>query len=261
MTILARLIQLFNITGEGNIYHEILDIMLGNLSSLPALTLEEIAELCNTSTTTINRLLKKVGCSSFRLFKHQIEDTLNGFDKYNRFFPYSEYSIANLKQIYSDFFFDRIADLMDRIDTAQLEAITDLIHASKDVHLYCEFADSYAKQQFQIDLTYAGKKISSLQSPAQQMEDIHHLTAKSVVITTNQSVLPHYTAHQKVMKAVSETDASVIVIASTLTPSSSRYADYALYFKGSDTLSDNYLIDMTLNLLDLAYRSKYIDSI
>lgn len=259
MTILARLIQLFNMTGAGNIYHEVLDIMLSNLSRLPLLTLEEIAELCNTSTTTINRLLKKVGCPSFRLFKHQIGETLNGFDKHNRFFPYSEYSISNLKQIYSDFFFDRISDLMERIDTAQIEAVVDLIHASDDVHLYCEFADSYAKQQFQIDLTYAGKKVISLQDPSAQMEDSRNLTAKSVVITTNQAILPHYTSHQKVMKTVSETKASMIVITSTLTPSSSRYADYTLYFKGSDTLSDNYLIDMTLNLLDLAYRSKYID--
>lgn len=235
--------------------------MLENLFLLPNLSLEQTAELCNTSVITINRLLKKIQCPSFRAFKQRLGDILDGYGRHNRVFPYAPQPIDSLK----DAFFDRIiadtADLASHIDLAAVETICGLLHEAKDIHFYCEFSSSHAKQQFQVDLVYSGKQVISLCEPAEQMEDMKNLTGQSVVITTTQVALKHYAAHQNMLKAASKTDAAVVAIISSLSPAPSLYADYTLSYKGSDTALDNYFIDMLFNLMCITYRAKYIDSV
>lgn len=261
MTILNDLIMLYNSTAPGKVYHEVVKIMLDNLFLLPTLSLEQTAELCNTSAITINRLLKKIQCPSFRAFKQRLSDILDGYGRHNRVFAYTEQPIDELKNTFFNRIIEDTADLAQRIDLATVKTICDLLHKAKDIHFYCEFASSHAKHQFQIDLIYSGKQVISLCEPADQMEDMKGLSCDSVVITTTQAALKHYAAHQKMMKAVAETEAAVIAIVSSLSPAPSRYADYTLSYKGSDTALDNYFIDMLFNLMCITYRAKYIDSL
>ncbi len=259
MTILHDLIVLFNTTEPGKIYHEVVRIMLQNLFLLPTLSLEQTAELCNTSVITINRLLKKIQCPSFRTFKQRLQDILDGYGRHNRVFPYAQQPMDELKDTFFHRLLADIADLASHIDLAAVETICGLLHEARDIHFYCEFSSSHAKQQFQVDLVYSGKQVISLCEPADQMEDMKNLTRQSVVITTTQAALKHYADHQNMMKAASKTDAAMVAIVSSLSPIPSHYADYTLSYKGSDTALDNYFIDMLFNLMCITYRTKYID--
>ena len=57
MTVIHDLIFVYNSLSSERAFHSVIAIILKNLPRIPQMSLEETAELCNTSVVTINRLL------------------------------------------------------------------------------------------------------------------------------------------------------------------------------------------------------------
>lgn len=257
MTILHDLLSLYNNLPTDSVYHAVIAILFQNLPLLPNLSLEETAELCNTSIITINRLLKKIDCPSFRAFKQRIGDVTRGYNRHNRVFPYEKdsYDSPHLLLSLSQY----INGLSQYIVASQMEQIAELIHQSNDIRFYCKYAGSHAKQQFQLDLMYSGKKTTALSSSKEQIPDSQTLTSDSLVIATLVSSAKDYPTTLNLLKNISSSDAALVVISPTNTPDSVKHADHLIQFKGSDTALDNYIIDLIFNILCIAYCNKYID--
>lgn len=265
MTILHDLISLYNSLSVDRAFHNVIAIILQNLALIPELSLEETAELCNTSVITINRLLKQINCPSFRAFKQQIAEVLNGYSKYNRCFPYNQHPTANERATLPDIenyfthFQNILQDLRERIDIAQLEKAADILHEADDIHTYGPYAASHAKQQLQVDLMFSGKKVICYCNAADEARDARTLASGSAVIAQVISSYKNYSEHLPVIKGILTTKVPTIIITSTKTLNNFKEADCILTFCGTDTAMDNYFIDMIYNLLCIAHRAKYID--
>lgn len=265
MTILHDLISLYNSLSVDRAFHSVITILLQNLAMIPGLSLEETAELCNTSVITINRLLKQINCPSFRAFKQQIAEVINGYGKYNRCFPYSQQMLPREKSIpldienYFAHFKHIFEDLTQRIDIAQIEKAADILHQAHDIHTYGPFSASHAKQQLQVDLMFSGKKVICYCNAADEVRDAQTLGPSSAVIAQVISTYKNYSEHFPIIKKILAAKVPTIIITSTKTLNNFKEADCILTFCGTDTAMDNYFIDMIYNLLCIAHRAKYID--
>lgn len=265
MTILHDLISLYNSLSVDRAFHSVITILLQNLAMIPGLSLEETSELCNTSVITINRLLKQINCPSFRAFKQQIAEVINGYGKHNRCFPYNQQFPADDKAISSEIesyfshFQHIFEDLTQRIDIAQIEKAADILHQADNIHTYGPYAASHAKQQLQVDLMFSGKKVICYCNAADEVRDSQTLSPSSAVIAQVISSYKNYSEHFPVIKKILTAKIPTIIITSTKTLNNFKEADCILTFCGTDTAMDNYFIDMIYNLLCIAHRAKYID--
>lgn len=265
MTILHDLISLYNSLSPGRAFHSVIAVILQNLVMIPQLSLEETAELCNTSIITINRLLKQINCPSFRAFKQQIAEVINGYSKYNRCFPYNQHISSNEKAVITDIenyflnFQYIFEDLKQRVDINQIDRAVDILHNASDIHAYGPYAASHAKQQLQVDLMFSGKKVICYCNACDEAKDLAALGPHSAVIAQVISSYKNYSEHLPIIKKVLSSNIPTIIITSTKTLNNFKEADSILTFSGTDTAMDNYFIDMIYNILCIAHRAKYID--
>lgn len=264
MTIIHDLIALYNSISVDRVYHSIISILLQNLLLIPELSLEETAELCNTSIVTINRMLKQINCLSFRSFKQQIADVINGYSKYNRVFPYDQHNYSNEKLIktninhYLSYFQNSFQDFSDQVDPAQIENAADILQRADDIHVYGTYGASHAKQQLQVDLMFSGKQVICCDTKNED-KDAQSLGSKSSVIAQVIASDKNYSTNLPVIKRIISVGIPIIIITSTTTLNNFQEADCILTFKGTDTAMDNYFLDMIFNLICITYRTKYID--
>lgn len=265
MTIIHDLVAVYNSISVDRAFHSVIAALLKNLPQIPRMSLEETAELCNTSVITINRLLKEINCPSFRAFKQRVSDVINGYSKHNRVFPYDWQMPANdhdtAAQIANYFMYlqGNIQEMARRMDVSQIEMAADILYNAKDVHVYGMYPASHAKKQFQVDLMVSGKYYICYSKPADIREDIRTLGPESAVIT---QVIASYKDYSEIMPAINhvlELKIPTIVISSTKTLNNFKDARCVLTFPGTDTAMDNYFIDILFNLMCMIYRTNYID--
>ncbi len=79
MLILYRLISFYDALPLDDTYRASAAAILKHLHQIPSLSIEALAELCWSSPTTRNRLVRKLGCSSFSGFKREIQDALESY--------------------------------------------------------------------------------------------------------------------------------------------------------------------------------------
>ncbi len=265
MTVIHDLIFVYNSLSSERAFHSVIAIILKNLPRIPQMSLEETAELCNTSVVTINRLLKQINCPAFRVFKQQIADVIHGYGKHNRVFPYSQKALANGSAIrfcmgnYLSYLQNNIQDFANQMDMDQIEAAADTLYSADDIHVYGLYAASHAKQQFQMDLMVFGKNYICYGEPSDVSRDSETLGISSAVIAQVISSYKSYSEILPVIKQILEQKVPTIIITSTKTLNNFKGAQCVLTFPGTDTAMDNYFIDIIFNLICIAYRTKYID--
>ena len=70
--IIYNLLMFLNSSKEEDMYYSICLSMLQNLEKVPNCSINELADLCFTSTATISRFSKKFGYANFHEFKKEI---------------------------------------------------------------------------------------------------------------------------------------------------------------------------------------------
>src|SRR5699024_2773349 len=75
--IIYNLLTYLNAAKEEDMYYSIALTTVQNLDIIPNCSINELADLCFTSTATISRFCKKFGCASFPKFKEEVREGLN----------------------------------------------------------------------------------------------------------------------------------------------------------------------------------------
>jgi RpiR family carbohydrate utilization transcriptional regulator len=172
MTILHELISFYNACPVGSIYHVIAARLLQNLNAIGNLSIEELAILCFSSPTAISRIVRKLGCSSYKEFKRDISRALSEYPLRNRCLPYNDMTISSSTQTYFKYFHTMLDSLESDINPAYLDQVCNAIHSHARVRLYMAFSTSHAKRQFQLDLVISGKETAFISNPADCFTDI-----------------------------------------------------------------------------------------
>ncbi|MCI7238479.1 MAG: hypothetical protein MR512_02425 [Anaerococcus sp.] len=116
---------------------EIVNLLADNIDEIEFLTINELAQITYTSTSTLFRIVKKLGFDSFSDFKYAIKNSLDDYNKYN---PKK-----------NNFFLSKVFDSLEKTDVLIDEYITNAAKAISDSNILYIYGTGW-KQLRELDL-------------------------------------------------------------------------------------------------------------
>lgn len=256
MNVIDHLINFYNATPEGDIYHDAILHLLGNLEVVRHYTIYQLADECFVSPSTISRLCRKLNYDNYTAFKDDIIHVLDNYNYYNRIVP--PFMVNDSK--------DEIDILLDTVEAATRRLrmidkkvfieLADVLHSKQCVGLYTYGGNSIGLFLLN-SLVVTGHKIRPHYGRS-DLRDTRGYSAEDAVIF----IYPYFkeTAYlTTALKECAKTETTVILVTSQAPEQLYDYANYYYDFGGALTIMDNYERDLFLNMLTITYRKKYID--
>ncbi len=257
MHALEELQVYYNSSKEGDIYHTVVGMVLQNIHKISGCTIYDLADLCYVSPTTISRLSKKLGYSSFQEFKSSIVNAVKNYGILNQYVSFQEKSrYENSVTAYLELLDLQIRRLKEEIDINELDRMAAVINDSRNIKFYTN-GIIFAEHRFQGDLIMAGHMSEIKASPQEQIADIPSLGKGDLVILISPVV--HEAAYVlEVMEGIRKQGAGLFVMTDAQYPPYKKYADYYYGFEGALGIIDDYRFAMYLNLLSIRFRELYL---
>ncbi len=258
MTILHKLVSFCNSYPVGSIYHETTSNILKNLDGIKHYTIDVLAERCYTSPTTINRIVRLLGCISYKDFKRSIVDNVENYPLLNRCFP-TDTTMEPIGDAYLQFFREQLQYLEELCKNIDMDRICEAIHRHTSIRLYSDFAANYAKRQFQLDLAVSGKDTAFLANLDDCFKDIVHFSKHTMLIISAATNASLFAKQMELMQLARSKEAAILVLCPKNAPNVHKYADYLISYNGTGTAMNQYMVDLLINLITIRYRHLYID--
>lgn len=184
MDILQNMTTFYNHLPPDSTYRNVCGGILSNLEEAARGTIYEIAEMTNSSRTTIWRMIQKMGYPSFTEFHHELKQAVEQYTYYNRILP-AELSTSPEKA--KDSLLWQLSNAYDQVkgtvDTEGIEEIAKELRGADKVRFYAPFHSSsiYSLQQ---NLAMTGVETGYYCLMPEMLQDCQTLTAKSIVFVS-----------------------------------------------------------------------------
>ena len=258
MNVLQSLTELYNSQDIDSIYRELALKILGNLDQMRRVTIYDIAELTNSSRTTVWRMVQKLGYDSFSDFRYALQSAASQYVYYNRMVEQRK-AVSGEKLIMD--LSGQVKDvnqlISQHISAKEIDELTDEISDSSKVHFYLPFRTAFV-YSFQQNLWIDGKDSEYRCLIPEMLSATRYLNENSIVLisTIERAETQDMT---KVFKTVKEKGSKIWLTGNAL----SRYTDYAdRLLLVSNEKPAVWLIAFELFVLALSerYRGKFIDN-
>ena len=257
MNVLQCLTELYNSQDIDSIYKELALKILGNLDQMKRVTIYDIAELTNSSRTTVWRLVQKLGYDSFSDFRYALQSASSQYVYYNRMVEQRKtISGEKLIRTLSEQLLDANDLFTQMISEKEVDELTDEISDASKVHFYLPFRTTFV-YSFQQNLWADGKDSEYSCLIPEMLAATRYLNEQSIVLIST----IEYAETQdmtKVFEAVKDKGSTIWLTGN----SESRYEHYAdRLLLISKAKPASWLIAFELFILALSerYRGKYID--
>lgn len=257
MNILQNLTVFYNHLSPDSTYRNLCKGILEHLEEASEGTIYDLAELTNSSRTTIWRMIQKLGYTSYTEFRHELKKAVENYIYYNRILPLENCDSAeNIKSALINQMESALDYMNQYMDVNVLEEIADAIHKADNVHFYVPFQSSsiYSLQQ---NLAISGIGTAYFSLIPEMLEESKELTEDSIVFI---STIEHAETMnlQSVFESIRNQKATIF----GFTTSKSKYKDYIDYelLSGTvDKVAEGVTIfNMYFNMLSEIYRINYI---
>lgn len=256
---LHSLISVYNGTDNEKIYHDVARILLDNITDIPDMTINDAADLCFTSPSTISRMMKLLECGSFVEFKSDIRDALAGYPFTNRCMPYDISKSTPYPNCYLDSIVGITEDIRDNFNPSMMDRFVDTIHAANKVFFFANVVSEETRRMFQYDLIMGGKKTFFFDTEREQIQAIKQVAAGDVLVVAGSGTV-QFSYVYDIMKKARAAGASVLVVSSSATPNIASYADFVIQCKTTGTAIDRYAYNIYISLITMAYRNRYLEN-
>lgn len=258
MNVLKNMIALYNQAPLGSTYRHTLQILLINLSSLTDVTVYDLAELTNTSRTTIWRLVKDMGYKSFAEFNSALSTSISKFSLYNRM-DLGKAQAEPQKNL------DRLVKYLTNgtkafanIDLAKVEEIVDILHQKSRVSFYWMEGNPYI-DALQQNLSMNGKETNLIANVPDMIGHSVSASADSIVFfrvldfTETLDVMPIFATLQ-------QQNSTVVLLSNDIESQYEKYADYHINSLFPEDITPGNVLCSTyfVALVTEIYRGKYI---
>ena len=257
MNVLQNLTELYNSQDIDSVYRDLALKILGNLDQMRRVTIYDIADLTNSSRTTIWRLVQKLGYESFSDFRYALQSAASQYVYYNRMIEQRKTaSGAALLNGLSRQLSDTNKLLSQSVTAEEIDELTDEIANASKVHFYLPFRTSFV-YSFQQNLWINGKNSEYQCLLPQMLSSTRYLDDRSIVLISTIEYAETLDM-TRVFETIKEKGSTIWLSGNT----ESRYADYAdrqlLVSKAPPAV---WIIAFELFILALSerYRSKFID--
>ncbi len=156
----------------------IAQILLANMTRIPDMMLEDVADLCNVSVSTLLRFFKDMGYPSFTYFKTRVEEEVSNYqNKYT-------VPVKGGEDLLTELLLPEQAALVfmiDQLDRAACRRVVDRMAAAKKVFFY-DIRYSTLRISLQCDLAYMGKLVYFSADYSEQVRLIEEMDNQSLLL-------------------------------------------------------------------------------
>lgn len=150
MNVIQALTELYNSEPSESVYKELARRILTNLDDMKKVTIYDVAELTDSSRTTVWRLVQKLGYESFSDFRHSLQTAASSYVYYNRMVKRKKTTEAStlIHEIGANI--EKSLSLYtDSINEELLEELVDELYSASHVHFYfpLRLSSIYSLQQ------------------------------------------------------------------------------------------------------------------
>lgn len=211
--IIYNLLTFLNSSKEEDMYYSICLSMLQNLDVVPKCSINELADLCYTSTATLSRFCRKFGYTNFHEFKKEIAYALQQ-SKNEIFLDKSEVRFIEsnpsyvINKIY-DLIFESLIMGKTSLRIKAVDHICQLIHDSKKVHFFGYQFNKVIASDLQLKFMKLGKFIYAFADRGEDSQKIELLDKDSLAIVMSVS---GKIGHQALMDEIHDRGAKILLI-------------------------------------------------
>lgn len=257
MNVLMNLTEMANSQATDSIYRNLSKQILEHLDDMKCFTIYDLAEMTNSSRTTIWRLVVKLGYSSFSDFRYALQSAASQYTYYNRLVP-SGYTVTSDSIIKKsqDELKDAAKLIKGHISPAMIEEMTDELLSYTKVRFYTPFRLGLL-YSFQINLAKNGTDTAYFCMLPDMINDTDNLDENSLVIINTLEYAETLDMTQ-VFEKIKEKNAKIWLAGD----SSTHYAEYAdrhLLNVVADPIAWMFSFELLINILSERYREKFID--
>ena len=254
MNVLQGLTELYNHLSFDSTYRNVCRGILENLEEAADGSIYDIAELTNSSRTTVWRMVQKLGYQNFTDFHHELKRAVKQYTYYNRLLPPEQSRDAvSVKDAMLAQAIETCEILRDQIDAGEAERIAEELSDADKVVFYTPYKNS-AILSLQQNLAMDGKETGYYCLLPDMMEDSGTLTEQSIVIV-------NMIEHVETMD-MEPVFANIKAKGAKVYGASKRYKKYLdrELFRGSreKVVTGVLLFDLYFLMLSEIYRMKYI---
>lgn len=257
MNVLQNLTVFYNQLAPNSTYRNVCRGILEHLEESAKGTIYDLAELTNSSRTTIWRMIQKLGYESYADFHHELRRAVKNYTYYNRILPVGECTTAeNVKSALLSQLADSYESMKTRLDVESVERVAEQLHKASKVRFYAPFQSSsiYSLQQ---NLAVSGVETAYYCLLPEMLEDSQQLTKDSIVFI---NTIEHVETMDfgPVFKNIKNQGAAIL----GFTIKNSKYKEYIdqeLMVGGNGKIVEELIaFDVYFYMLSEIYRMKYI---
>ena len=181
MNVLQNLMELYNQLPADSTYSVVIRGILQNMETAADATIYDIAELTDSSRTTVWRMVQKLGYKNYSDFRYALKAAVSQYTYYNRILPAQKLTDAaavfqecalQLRTAYKTFEKGFMAQSVLKL--------AEKIHQMKNVRFYL-FSRCYAVYSFQQNLSMDGKDTLYCCLYPEMLQDVRTLDETSVL--------------------------------------------------------------------------------
>lgn len=259
MNILQNLLELYNHLAPDSTYRVVVKGILENLDLMQDATIYDVAEITNSSRTTVWRMVQKMGYHNFSDFRHALQNAVSQYTYYNRIIPakYCSDPSTLLEKITAQL--NDASRILERNCSPELILeLTDEIYKADKIRFYLPFQLSFV-YSFQQNLAKSGKDTAYCALQPDMIEDAGTLDEQSIVIISTIEYAETLDM-RAVFRKIDEKNAK-IWLAGDAGTQYHRFADRILMDEESGPVSWLPAFEAFILTLSEYYRFRYIDDI
>ena len=257
MNVLQCLTELYNSQDIDSIYKELALKILGNLDEMKRITIYDIAELTNSSRTTVWRLVQKLGYDSFSDFRYALQSAASQYVYYNRMVEQRKtISGEKLIRTLSEQLLEANDVFTQLVTEKEIDELTDEISDASKVHFYLPFRTAFV-YSFQQNLWVGGKDSEYRCLIPDMLSTTRYLNDNSIVFISS---IEHAETQDmtKVFETIKE-KGSTIWLTGNFESRYAKYADRLLLISKAKPAAWLIAFEYFILALSERYRGKYID--
>lgn len=263
MDSIETLIHFCNTSKPDDLYRVTTEYILSNLDKLPNASIYDMADICFTSTSTISRLVKKLGFESYVDLKAKIVYALENHRYLNR--NTRDIELVDDKDIvdlYFNFLINNILDLKSMVSYEMVRNISDHLWEAEEVILFG--TPNVPLNNIQKFMVLSNKKTQYIEVSATENAiktiKLPKASCKSVLYSLTPD-LREMAGSRSFLKQAHTNGYYVINVCSGIRNEFAEFSDLQITFDGTKTSMDLYLYMIVNNLVQYDYGNRYLNKI
>lgn len=258
MNVLQNLINLYNVLPLDSTYRTVAKGILEHLDQMKDVTVYDIAEITNSSRTTVWRMAQKMGYKTFSDFRYALQTAASQYTYYNRILPCNICKTPeDIMNTVSGQMQKSVKLLKQNVTPKQLTEIADQLHRSEKIRFYMPFQLAFV-EVLQQNLSFDSKDTAYFTLLPDMLEDVHSLDKNSILIISTIEFAETLDMHE-VFKTAHNKGTS-IWLAGNGSSQYKKYCDRLLLNVEADALSWLTALEGLFLSISEQYRFTYIDN-